>query len=342
MNDLLPVPYYHVVFTLPDRIFPMCLYNRKVIYDLLFSCAAETLKAFGEDPKWLGAKTGFFAVLHTWGQTLVVHPHLHIVFPAGGVNEEGEWVRPKHEKNDFLFPVRALSKVFRGKFIEGLKKARKKGELEFPGELKEISTGKGFNRWLNRLASNEWVVYAKAPFSGAADVVRYVGRYTHRVAISNSRILSIDNGVIRFLYKNYKKKDECENYEDLWEEMELPADEFIRRFLYHVVPSGYHRIRHYGYLANGQKKRLRQIWEELVFEEECGIPDAGKPDAYEGIRCPECGMGIMVPIVVVDGNHVVVKGGFRELRETIRKREEWKRLDEEFEEPEEWMDYDTS
>ena len=342
MDDLLPVPYYHVVFTLPDEIYPVCMFSQKLIYDLLFSCSAETLKQFGEDPKHLGAKIGFFGVLHTWGQTMIVHPHIHYAVPGGGISEDGRWVWPEH-RDKFLFPVKALSAVFRGKFIEGLKKAYRKGDLEFPGELEKYESEENFEKWLDRLVKNEWVVYSKAPFGGPGDVVRYVGRYSHRVAISNSRIISIDNGIIKFRYKNYKKKDEAEEYEDLWEDTELPADEFIRRFLCHVVPPGYHRIRHYGFLGNGQKAKRQEIWEELVFEEDCGLPEYNTGEDYDGVTCPECETGKMIPVLVTDRFGRTVKGSYELLSERTGKWEEFRKRQEEWEEPEEWAEVcDTS
>ena len=313
LDDLLPVPYHHAVFTLPDKIFPFCLYNQKTVYDLLFDSAAATLKEFGYDPKWLGGKTGFFMVLHTWGQLLSSHPHIHCVMPAGAYNEAaGEWVCPVYEKNNFLFPVRALSKVFRGKFIHGLKAAFDKGVLEFPGDLEPLENKGRFNAYLNKLVSKEWVVYSKAPFSGAEAAVRYVGRYTFRVAISSERIISIDNGVIRFKFKNYKKLKDAVNYSDIWEETELPADVFIRRFLYHILPKSYHRIRHYGFLSGSSKGLLKEIWEQLVFEEEAGVLEI-KTETYAGTPCPECENGVLLPIVVIDGSGRIIQGSFSEL-----------------------------
>jgi hypothetical protein len=323
INDLLPVPYYHVVFTLPDKIFPLCLFNQELIYNLLLSCSAETLKQFGEDPKWLGAIIGFFSILHTWGQLLPMHPHIHVVIPAGGYDEKTwEWVFPKYDKNNFLFPVRALSKVFRGKFIEGIKEAYNKGEINFPGELEKISTEQGFENWLNQMVSTEWIVFSKAPFGGPEDVISYVSRYTHRVAISNSRIISIENGIVRFSFKNYKNKHKVENYKELWEETELPAEEFIRRFLYHILPPYFHRIRHYGFLSNGQKAKRQEIWEMLVLEEELKLPEI-KTETYEGMPCPECENGKLIPIVVIDGSGRILKGSFSELSDfklTVRDR----------------------
>jgi hypothetical protein len=303
MHDLLPVQYYHVVFTLPDKIFPFCLYNQKVVYDLLFHSAAETLKAFGKDEQWLGAdKMGFFGVLHTWGQPLNCHPHVHVVVPAGGLDEGGEWVWPTYTEKNVLFPVHALAKVFRGKFIAGLKQAYEDGELAFPGQLAELEEQDAFEAWLDALVSKNWVVYAKAPFNGPLQVLRYVSRYTHRVAISNARILSLDDGVIRFRYKNYKKQETCESDRELWEEMELPVDTFMQRFLYHVLPKGYHRIRYYGFLNGGQKWMCQQAREELVFEEECGLPDVGEGarNTWEGMPCPACEEGLMITVIVVN------------------------------------------
>ena len=320
LDDLLPVPYYHSVFTLPNKIFPLCLYNQKIVYDLLFHSTAETLQEFGYDTKWLGGKTGFFMVLHTWGQMLPVHPHVHCVIPAGAYNKDtGEWVHPKYEKNNFLFPVYALSKVFRGKFIHGLKQAFRDNTLKFPGDLNSLQQSDNFEAYLNDLVSTNWVVYSKAPFSGPEDVVRYVGRYTHRVAISNSRIISIDNGIIRFTFKNYKKIDKVANYSDLWEETELPADEFIRRFLYHVLPLGFNRIRYYGFMSNSNNALFQEIWECLVMEEEAGLPEV-TTEAYAGIPCSKCENGVLVPLVIVDGSGKILKGSFTELSEFSKKR----------------------
>lgn len=306
MDELLPVSYFHVVFTLPETIYPFCLYNQRVVYDLLFHSAAETLQTFGRDPQWLGAeKMGFFGVLHTWGQTLSCHPHVHFVVPAGGVDANGEWVWPTYTQHHFLFPVHALAKVYRGKFIAGLKQAFEKGDLQFPGELAAVANASEFERWLDEMVAKNWVVYAKAPFSGPAQVVRYVSRYTHRVAISNQRLLSIDGGMIRFTYKNYKNQEKGDHAKTLWEEMELPANEFIRRFLHHVLPSGYHRIRYYGFLSGSQTHQLQDIWAELVFEEE-QVPPEISVTPWMGIPCPKCPTGIMEVLLIVNGRGQVI------------------------------------
>ena len=322
IKDLLPVPYYHSVFTLPNSIFPLCLYNQQIIYDLLIHSAAETLQQFGLGPKWLGGKTGIIMVLHTWGQQLPVHPHVHCMIPGGAYDEKKcEWVWPKYEKNNFLFPVHALSKVFRGKFIHGLKGAFYKGELDFPGDLEPLQNQSRFEAWLNDMVSTNWVVYSKAPFGGSEDVVRYVGRYTHRVAISSSRIISIDNGIIRFTFKNYKKINKVDNYSDIWEETELTADEFIRRFLYHVLPLNFHRIRYFGFLGTCKKALRQEIWEYLVFEEETGLPEI-KTEPYAGMPCSKCDNGILVPIVIVDGNGNILNGSFSELSAFTKERKQ--------------------
>ena len=283
MNDLLPVEYYHVVFTLPDAIFPMCLFNQKVIYNLLFEASSETLLKFGQDEKWLGGKIGFFGILHTWGQTICMHPHIHFIVPGGGIDTNGHWVPARH-KDRFLFPVRAMSRVFRAKFITGLKRAYENVQLSFPGELAKWESSKGFMSWIYALCSNHWIVYAKPPFGDAEQVVNYLGRYTHRVAISNRRIRSIDNARVVFTYKDYADKNKVK-------ELSLTAAEFIHRFLYHILPKGFHKIRHYGFLANGRRKKLQQVAEYLLaFDDSHDEPDSQTLTVKTcGIPCPVCG-----------------------------------------------------
>jgi hypothetical protein len=259
IDELLPVAYHHATFTLPNQISVLSLHNQNLIYDLLFNAASQTLLVFGDDPKWLGAKTGFYGILHTWSQTLWPHVHLHFIVPAGGLTDAGKWIEPKY-KGTFLFPVKALSKVFRGKFIEGLKDAYYAGELVIPDKLKKLEDEDELEQWIDLLVSKNWVVNSKPPFSGPEEVVRYevvryIGRYTHRIAISNHRIISIADGQICFSYKDNKEKDKSK----VWKEMTLPADQFIERFLWHVLPKRYHRIRHYGFLTNGKKKANLEI-----------------------------------------------------------------------------------
>lgn len=231
--DLLPVGYFHVVFTLPDTLNPYCHKYPKALYDLLFRSVRETIFAFSADPRHLGAETGYIAVLHTWGQTLTLHPHLHCIIPAGGITIQGNW-KPSRGKGSFLFPVKALSLVFRAKFRDGLKQVAAKSGFEVPAELQ------------NRMNKSVWVVYAKAPFAGPKQVIEYLGRYTHRVAISNHRIESVKDGKVSFRYKDY-----CdENKQKL---MTLNATEFLRRFCLHILPQRFVKIRHYGFLSSRRK-----------------------------------------------------------------------------------------
>ena len=240
-GELLPVPYFHVVFTLPAVFSPLALQNPVVLYDLLFRAASATLLEVAANPKRLGAKIGFLAVLHTWGQNLMHHPHLHCVVPAGGLSADGRrWIGagPK-----FFLPVRVLSRVFRGKFIELLKTAFARGRLAFHGNLELLGTATAMERLLDLSVRNEWVVYAKPPFGGPAQVLRYLARYTHRVAISNGRLLELRDGKVSFRWKDYARDNRAGV-------MTLEASEFIRRFLMHVVPASFVRIRYYGLMAN--------------------------------------------------------------------------------------------
>ncbi|MBU1078701.1 MAG: IS91 family transposase [Spirochaetes bacterium] len=250
VEELLPVPYYHVVFTVPHLFNSLFLYNKKICCDILFKASALTLKTFADDPKYLGATLGFLAILHTWGQDLGNHYHTHIMVPGGGVriNENGDesWINaPKGDQ--FLFPVLAMSKVFRGIFITLLKKAYYCNQLQIPDCLEELSDHRMFEGFLDQAVSRKWNVYAKKPFAGPEQVLLYIGRYTHRIAVSNHRLKSIDNGEVAFEYLNYKDKEDPKKI------MHLKADEFIRRFLCHTVPKGYHRIHMYGFLANGKR-----------------------------------------------------------------------------------------
>ena len=242
--DLLPVPYFHVVFTLPTAIAEVAYQNKAVVYGILFKAAAETLRVIAADPKHLGAEIGMVAVLHTWGQALQHHPHLHCVVPGGGPSPDGtQWVgcRP-----GFFLPVRVLSTLYRRLFLTLLQAAFDEGRLEFFCELAALAKPAAFAALLKPLRKAPWVVYAKRPFGGPAKVLEYLGRYTHRVAIANSRLVDMTDGRVSFLWKDYRHHDKRKV-------MTLDADEFIRRFLLHVLPNGFHRIRHYGYLANGHR-----------------------------------------------------------------------------------------
>lgn len=290
MADLLPISYYHTVFTLPHKIHSVTRYNKKAIYDLLFEAASATLLQFGHDPKHLGAEIGFFGILHTWGGKLWEHFHLHFIVTGGGLTADERWVEPKY-KGKFLFPVCALSQVFRGKFIEGLKNLHATGSLVIPPEMKHLAKPVLFEKWLNILVGRNWVVYAKRPLPSPEQVVRYIGRYTHKIAISNNRILAMENGKIRFLFRNYRKKGR-------WEETSLEWDEFISRFLRHVLPEGFHRIRHYGLLANGRCKAMVEKVRTILNESSRAEQDNGRQKT-ERIECPACGQGMMLPMKIV-------------------------------------------
>jgi hypothetical protein len=241
--ELLPVDYYHVVFTLPAPISAIAYYNKAVIYRLLFEVAAETLSTIAADPKHLGAQIGTTLVLHTWGSALTHHPHVHGIVPGGGLSPDGRrWIACKP---GFFLPVRVLSRLFRRRFLEELRAAHGARQLQFFGEYAELADAKTFAKWLAPMGKCEWVVYAKRPFAGPAAVLAYLSRYTHRVAISNSRLISMDETGVTFRWKDYRAKGKTRH-----KTMTLEPEEFMRRFLLHVLPGGFHRIRHYGLIAN--------------------------------------------------------------------------------------------
>jgi len=278
-RELLPTRYMHVVFTLPRRLAPLVLQNKKVIYDLLFRTSAETLLEVARDPRLLGAEIGFFSVLHTWSQQLRLHPHLHIVIPAGGLAlDHTRWVR---SRNNYFLPKPVLREVFRGKFVNALEQAFQDGLLRFEGKLKLLAKPKIFAAWLRPLHRKDWVVYLKRPFGGPEYVLQYLGRYTHRVAISNHRLVSFIDGQVTFRWRDSAHR----NQQKL---RALPVDEFLKRFLLHILPQGFVRIRHYGFLAS----RRRATTLPLCFQ----LLDAGpKPTASSSedsrplYRCPKCG-----------------------------------------------------
>lgn len=292
INELLPVSYHHCVFTLPHVFNPLCQYNRKVMYDLLFENASQTLLDFGNNPKRLGATIGFYGILHTWGGKMWPHPHVHFISTAGGIDRNDQWITPKYDST-FLFPVKALSNVFRAKFLEGIQNAHAKGLLRFPGNLSFLSDKTTFNQWLYHEVPKEWVVFSKPPFSSPKEVVKYIGRYTHRSAISNNRIIAEKDGRIEFWFKNTRKKSR-------WETTSLPVMTFIERFLYHVLPKCFHRIRYYGFLANGKAGvNIKNIRHSLaVCERDSSVL---KPVIEKKIACPICENGTMITILVIDG-----------------------------------------
>ena len=290
--DLLPVDYYHLVFTLPAPIGAIAYYNKAVVYDLLFAVAAETLRTIAADPKHLGAQVGVTLVLHTWGSALTHHPHVHGIVPGGGLAADGErWVRCRP---GFFLPVRVLSRLFRRRFLEELAAAHRTGRLQFFGDEAALADARAFAQWLAPLRSCEWVVYAKRPFAGPAAVLAYLSRYTHRVAIANSRLLAFDARGVTFRWKDYRASGKTR-----YKAMTLSADEFIRRFLVHVLPNGVHRIRHYALLANGgRREHLAQARELLDVP-----PAATEPQANEAASiatgaptfvCPHCGATMSV------------------------------------------------
>jgi hypothetical protein len=249
--DLLPVEYYHVVFTLPAPIADLAYQNKAELYGLLFDVAAEVLQIIAADPKHLGARIGATLVLHTWGSALTHHPHVHVVVPGGGLAPDGKtWVscRP-----GFFLPVRVLSRLMRRRFLEELQRLHDSGKLKFFGEHAGLADAQAFKAWLAPLRKIEWVVYAKRPFAGPSAVLAYLSRYTHRVAISNSRLIAMDERGVTFKWKDYRVKDGTKG-KTRHKTMTLAPEEFMRRFLLHVLPGGFHRIRHYGLLANGSRK----------------------------------------------------------------------------------------
>ena len=299
--EVLDVPYFHVVFTLPDAIAPIAVQNKALVYGLLFRATAQTLQTIAADPQHLGAQIGFFAVLHTWGQTLVAHPHLHCVVPGGGLSFDGtRWVscRP-----DFFLPVRVLSRLFRRLFLQGLHAAYAAGHLRLEGGLERLRDPHAWAQLVGAVRQPEWVVYAKRPFAGPHQVLEYVGRYTHRVAISNNRLLDMDGGHVQFTYKDYRA-DPPQTVKT----MTLAADEFIRRFLLHVLPGGFHRIRYYGFLGPRQRRtKLARCRELIRSPTSIAIPVATSPatdyrdrtEALTGISlrtCPACHYGQMIVI----------------------------------------------
>jgi hypothetical protein len=262
------------------------------MYDLLFEYSSQTLLEFGQNPKRLGATIGFYGILHTWGGKMWPHPHVHFISTAGGINNNSKWVTPRND-DTFLFPVLALSNVFRAKFLEGIQKAHDNGLLKFPGDLNFLADPHTFKQWLYHEVPKEWVVFSKPPFAGPEEVVKYIGRYTHRSAISNNRIIAEKDGRIEFWFKNTRKKAH-------WEITSLPVSTFIERFLYHVLPKHYHRIRYYGFLANGKAgTNIESICQNLADGSDKTTQAQRVQD--EGIACPNCNKGTMITLFIIDG-----------------------------------------
>ena len=305
--DLLPVEYYHVVFTLPAPIADIAYQNKAVVYGRLFDVAAEVLLTIAADPKHLGARIGATLVLHTWGSALTHHPHVHAVVPGGGLSADGKnWVacRP-----GFFLSVRVLSRLFRRRFLEELLRVHQAGKLQFFGEHAALAEAKAFKAWLAPLRKCEWVVYAKRPFAGPQAVLAYLSRYTHRVAISNSRLLAMDERGVTFRWKDYRVKDGATvgaSGKTRHKTMTLGADEFMRRFLLHVLPGGFHRIRHYGLLANGTRKASLALARTLLGQPSTPpMATEGADHGHDGDKpcfvCAHCGAAMIIVLTFVRG-----------------------------------------
>jgi hypothetical protein len=298
LNELLPVSYFHVVFTLPDSLSPIALQNKRLFYDILFRATSRTLLTIAKDPKHLGASIGFFAILHTWGQNLLDHPHLHCVVPSGGLSEDRKrWV-PSRKR--FLLSVRVLSRLFRRLFLADLQAAFDDHRLQLHGSLLPLAEPAAFTQTLHRARGTEWVVYSKPPFGGPEQVLRYLGRYTHRVALSNDRLLVIDDGKVAFTWKDYR-------HGNGQKVMTLEASEFIRRFLLHVLPDRFLKIRHFGLFGNRHRAKNLALCRNLLAASAAPIPGADsrphpptEPDEHPSFRfCPECGQGRMLRLQIL-------------------------------------------
>jgi hypothetical protein len=294
--ELLPVEYFHVVFTVPEQIAAIALQNQREVYGILLRTVSQTLLTIGRDPKHLGAELGFFAILHTWGQNLLHHPHVHCAIPGGGLSpDRTRWIscRP-----GFLLPVRVLSEFFRNRFLEALQAAFDQSKLQFFGDLEPLRDPQRFRTYLDPLGEKDWVVYAKPPFGGPAQVLEYLGRYTHRVAISNQRLLDVSDGNVTFQYKDYRAKAKQKS-----RRMTVTAEEFIRRFLLHTLPDRFPRIRHCGFLANRHRTANLDLCRQLLSSpaaqllptpEQCA--EALAALETQVLRCPVCGLGEMIRI----------------------------------------------
>ena len=290
-RDLLPTRYVHMVFTLPHQLAPLALQNKSEVYGLLFRASAETLLQVARDPRHLGAEIGFFSVLHSWNQQLLHHPHVHCVVPAGGLSpDHTRWLPARH---NFFLPVKVLSRVFRGKFVAGLRELHAAGKLGFHGQLAPLQSAKAFAAMLHTLFRSDWVVYSKRPFGGAEHALRYLGGYTHRVAISNHRLVTLKDGQVTFRWRDSAHK----NKQRL---LTLKVEEFLRRFLLHVLPRGFVRIRHLGFFAHRRRATLLPFCFQLLGS--TGLPTRSpepvpQPDSRPGLwQCPRCGG----PMVLVE------------------------------------------
>lgn len=296
-TELLPVPYFHVVFTVSEEIGRLALQNAREIYRILFRAASETLLTIAADPKRLGAAIGFLAVLHTWGQNLHLHPHLHCVVPGGGLSPDGaRWIGCR--KQSFFLSVQVLSSRFRNLFLTYLKKAFENGRLAFHGEMAGMRKPATFDALCRRMKRIKWVVFAKPPFGGPEQVLKYLARYTHRVAISNRRLLSMENGCVTFRWKDYTAGSQTKM-------IKLDAVEFIRRFLLHILPNGFVRIRQFGFLANRARGKKLALCRALLgtlpapVEQTVSANSGESVDEQDRKPCPVCGIGRMVRVAII-------------------------------------------
>jgi hypothetical protein len=286
--ELLPVEYFHVVFSVPHELAALALPNKEVVYEILFRAVAETLRTIAADPKHLGAEIGFVAVLHTWGQRLDHHPHLHCVVPGGGLAPDGSrWIACRQ---GFFLPVRVLASLFRGKFLAHLQRAFDTGQLVFPGDLIRLESFAAFRSLRRRLTRKKWVVYSQPPFGGPERVLAYLARYTHRVAISNQRLVALKDGTVSFTWKDYRR-DSRRGV------MTLDAVEFLRRFLLHALPAGFMRIRHYGFLANRGRREKLERCRQLLPATPPPRPTEPTTPRDQRLHCPHCRSGTMICVL---------------------------------------------
>jgi hypothetical protein len=299
-KDLLPIPYFHVVFTLPAELNPLFLRNRRVLYELFFLSVSETLRELTKDPKRLGAAIGFMGIVHTWGQNLMDHPHIHCIVTGGGLSlTKDRWISCR---KGFFLPVRVMSKLFRNKFLDYLKKSYESSELAFYDSIGHLRQPKAFHLFRRQFYQKNWVVYCKPPFNGAEGVLKYLSRYTHRIAISNERILKLEDGQVSFRWRDYSDGDK----EKI---MTVAAEEFIRRFLLHVLPAGFVKIRHYGLLANRSRKNNIALCRELLGSCKTETQDKDIPATWQeyllkisGVdvtQCPVCKNGRLFKVEIL-------------------------------------------
>ena len=294
-QELLPASYFHLVFSVPHALVPLMWQNQRRLFSLLFEASAATLLEVAADPKHLGAEIGFLAILHTWGQTLQPHPHIHRVVPGGGLSfDHARWLS---SHSSFFLPVKVLSRIFRGKFVAGLRRAFRDHQLVFYGECRPLAVEKNFVAFLRTLFQQDWIVYAKPPFGGAEHVLHYLARYTHRVAISNHRLLSVSHSAVSFRWKDYAHGSKPRT-------MTLSPQEFLRRFLQHVLPRGFPRIRYFGWLANRRRKNLLPLCRLLLNQQPpaTDVPSSNRPASWQ---CPLC-QGPMYVLQRLTAEHILL------------------------------------